>query len=96
MEGCVSILQSIQTRSSPVVAELVDAVEVTGCKKTERNKLKTDDKSDSGAELKYSSWQENEKRKPHYDWFILKDYIQSNIMITCRSRTARCCGSDGL
>ncbi len=34
MEGCVSILQSIQTRSSPVEAELVDVVEVTGCKET--------------------------------------------------------------
>ncbi len=49
MEGCVSILQSIQTRSSPVDAELVDAVEVAGCKETEQNKLKTDYKSHSGA-----------------------------------------------
>ncbi len=49
MEGCVSILQSIQSKSSPVDAELVDAVEVAGCKETEQNKLKTDDKSHSGA-----------------------------------------------
>ncbi len=35
MEGCVSILQSSPTSSSPVVVEMVDVVEVIGCKGTE-------------------------------------------------------------
>ncbi len=36
MEGCVSILQSRQISSSPVVVEdMVDVVEVIGCKGTE-------------------------------------------------------------
>ncbi len=35
MEGCVSILQSRQISSSPVVVDMIDVVEVIGCKGTE-------------------------------------------------------------
>ncbi len=35
MDGCVSISQSIQSLSSLVNAELLDVVEVTGCRGTE-------------------------------------------------------------
>lgn len=38
MKGCVSILQSIQTLSSPVDPELVNVVEMTDFKETEQNK----------------------------------------------------------
>ncbi len=34
MNSCVSILQSRPTSSSPVVVEMVDVVEVIGCKGT--------------------------------------------------------------
>ncbi len=71
--------------SSPLEVELVDIVEMTGCKETgkkqnkqtnkQKKQMETDVKSHSDAELLCSS-----RKKNHYDGFLMKGYIQSTLL----------------
>ncbi len=81
----------IRFRSSlPVEVELVDVVEVTGCKET---KTKTDgNKLNLNQVLNYCVLHED---NINYEQLWFNIIVQSSIMLTC-SRAGRCCRSDWL
>ncbi len=71
--------------SSPLEVELVDIVEMTGCKETGKNKTNKQTKKNRWRQMLNHTQMLNYcvlHEENHYDGFLMKGYIQSSVMLT--------------